>query len=68
VREGPLWFAAFDLPTAGPVVILKPHVTDWCFEHIGRYRLVEDLPSGDWRIEFERMGDRLVFLSMWGEK
>jgi hypothetical protein len=67
-REGPLWYQALDVPTPGPLVILKPHVADWCFEHIGPYRLVEELPSGDWRIEFKDNGSEFAFRAMWGEK
>jgi hypothetical protein len=67
-RRGPLWLACFDLPTPGPLVILKPEIAAWCFEHIGPYRLVEELPSGDWRIEFKDEGSEFAFRAMWGEK
>lgn len=80
-EEGALWL----LLSAGeklaaqygePFVVLKPHVADWCFEHIGPYRIVERAPSSQfgpehddrWEIEFKDEGCKVAFQLMWSEQ
>jgi hypothetical protein len=75
-HEGRLWLLV--CPRNGPgLLVLKPHVADWCFENIGAYRIVlnmyGDHPSGhdtlgSWLIEFQRDGDMFLFNSEWGEQ
>jgi hypothetical protein len=70
-EEGSLWLMAG--AEGGSFVILKPEVADWCWENIGAYRIVEDIPSdnmgpdGDdsWRIEFKSDTDMAFFKMRW---